>query len=125
MLQRFCVCFLVFWLCLLLLLSICQKRTCCPLRCKWPLRSLLLLLFLLFCAADLLLLFCQLRASLLHLLLVIRSFCSVLPLLSVLLVFYLNPNMLPCYEEALYLPRPSLSHNCLFFNLLAPMLESF
>lgn len=34
----FCVCFTVFWLCLLLLLSICHKQTCFPFRCKWPLR---------------------------------------------------------------------------------------
>lgn len=48
-----------------------------------------------------------------------------LPLLSVLLVFYLNPNMLPHHEEAFCLPGPSLPNNNLFFNLLACMLESF
>lgn len=69
-------------------------------------RLLLLLLFSSagILAADVFLLFCQLLASLLHLLLVMSALCSAVPFLppplSVLLVFYLNPNMLPHDEEA-------------------------
>lgn len=62
-------------------------------------------------------------ASLLHLLHVMRSLCSavpLLPLLSVLLVFYLNPSMLPHDEEALP-PRAIFIKTTVCFLIYLPV----
>lgn len=140
MLCHVCVCFTVFWLCLLLLLSICYKQTCFPLRCKWPLR-LYVFVGAIFCCpfysvsswcTDYFHLCCSSPFTVVPVASLIASpaacrvhfllNCPILPLLSILLVYYLTLNMLPDYEEAVYLLRPPLSYN-VFFNLLACMLE--
>lgn len=117
MLHCFCVCFSVFWLCLLLLLSICHKQTCCPLRFKWPLRLFVFVVAVFvcshfaagMCATDLFLLFCQLLASLLHLLLVMRSLCSTVPF-SLCWVFYWSFIWIPTCFSTMKRLFPSLGH---------------
>lgn len=127
MLHRFLVCFTVFWLCLLLLLSICHKQTCIPLRWKWPLRLFVFVVVIFWssfyspfpslplaiCAADFFLWFCQLLASFASP--AARYAPSPSPSAECFISLYLNADMLPHNEEALYVPGPSLSKKTFVF----------
>lgn len=132
MLHCFCVCFIALWLRSLLLRSICHKQTCFPLRCN---ESQIICI----CVSHLTGAFlshsdCQCprsSASCLPHCYICCSLCRlpphsrIVPLLSGLWVFYLSPNMLPHYEEAIHLLRLPLLSNDLFSNLVSHVVERF